>query len=815
MQIQLRGVIMWKIGERILNTYIVEELLGQGGVASVYRVRRLSDNVILALKTIKPEFLENPDIQQMFFNEIRIWIDLPAHPNIAACRFFRTISGTLGIFSEYVDGKTLKFWIRNRKLKTVEQILDIAIQCARGMHAAHRVGVIHQDIKPQNILMTRDGIPKWTDFGISSIFQMDLSTGTKQGNGRFNGFTRAYCSPEQYQQKPLNPGTDIWSFGLVLAEMLLGKILTDQGYMADEALCYDADDAAHNLPEFIRPILEKCFKRDPAERWSGFQDIGNALKTVYEQVTDKKYVRRIPEQDISLPGRMGRGRKTVTGIAWQDPMALLERAYRISGRDVSKIKADISHLSGNGTVPPAVADLGIYKIAENIYNSVLKQGNTRYQDEFARLLMNKALIQENASDWKGAVETRDKALKLFEDMVFNQGKNDFAETLAGIYLRQAWVLTRIGNANQALNYYDKSLAIRNALVETDKTLLPELAKVYMNKGLALCKLKNQHDSRACFQTALDIMEQCASESEDPQDKKTLAKFYLDHAVTSAKYIGPEKLVTLLGKSLDIAKIYLPLDTEPDDPHFTSSFYIKLAILAREAGNFQVSLRYFNAAIHLMERVVYQEEQQELLGELATAYSEKALLLKDRGNPRSAGFYVDEAIRILEKMVYQQGHDDQIDALSKLYQTKALELQKNNVFAPAAQLFQKSTDLLKWLIAENGQSELKEYLAKAHLYHADLFRTQQDYHSAAQIYKPAVDILKELVYQSNRHDLRLDYIAARLNLADALHQTGNRTDALENTQECLKLLHATGKKTNDMKIAELIGQAGDLYRKLRK
>ena len=144
-------------GAILLNEFEVEKELGRGGMGRVYLVRSRTTGRKFALK----EALVKDNTQQKaFLAELQTWIDLPEHPNILACRFFRTVGNETLIFADYCEGGSLADWIANSNLHTLEQKLDVAIQFAWGIHALHERGLVHQDIKPGNVLMTKKVFPR-------------------------------------------------------------------------------------------------------------------------------------------------------------------------------------------------------------------------------------------------------------------------------------------------------------------------------------------------------------------------------------------------------------------------------------------------------------------------------------------------------------------------------------------------------------------------------------------------------------------------------------------------------------------------------
>lgn len=162
----------WGTVDKVLGDFEIERKLGEGGMGLVYLVRSESTGERFAVKRTKHP---TPEIRRNFLGELQTWIDLPAHPNLAACRFFRSQGDETIIFAEYVKGGSLASWIRDGELyqgtkeQALERILDAAIQFAWGLHVIHTCGLIHQDVKPGNVLLTQlpDFIVKVSDFGLT------------------------------------------------------------------------------------------------------------------------------------------------------------------------------------------------------------------------------------------------------------------------------------------------------------------------------------------------------------------------------------------------------------------------------------------------------------------------------------------------------------------------------------------------------------------------------------------------------------------------------------------------------------------------
>ena len=280
----------WSPGSRLLEQFSVEDFLGKGGMGTVYLVHRAPDNTPFAVKTLLKSHLREPGKYRQFLREIRIWIDLPDHPHLTSCRFVKSIDDHLAIFAEYVNGGSLKDWIAGGKITSPKPALDIALQIAWGLEAAHAQGIVHQDIKPANILITDDGIAKITDFGLSRALDMRDAAGesSEKPASPFissSGMTAAYCSPEQSRKSPLNHKTDIWSYGLTVLEMFTGPAKWFLGVLAPNVLEGYLKKAPYPpypmMPDGLAQVLFRCFENRPQDRWESMSDLSSALQEVF------------------------------------------------------------------------------------------------------------------------------------------------------------------------------------------------------------------------------------------------------------------------------------------------------------------------------------------------------------------------------------------------------------------------------------------------------------------------------------------------------------------------------------------------------
>ena len=204
------------IGQTVSHYEILGHL-GAGGMGVVYKARDLKLDRTVALKFLPPDLTRDPEAKQRFVHEAKTASTLQ-HANVCVVHDIdETTDGQMFISMEYLEGETLTRKIERGPLP-IDEAIDIAIQVAKGLTAAHQHGIVHRDIKPANILITSGGVAKIVDFGLAKLSGRTLMTREGSTLG-----TAAYMSPEQAHGEPADQRTDIWAMGVVVYEMLTGK----------------------------------------------------------------------------------------------------------------------------------------------------------------------------------------------------------------------------------------------------------------------------------------------------------------------------------------------------------------------------------------------------------------------------------------------------------------------------------------------------------------------------------------------------------------------------------------------------------------
>ena len=207
------------IGKRLDGRYSIESLVGVGGMANVYRGTDLKTGNQIAVKVLKDEFLDNEELVRRFKNESKA-ISILSHPNIVKVYDVSVTDKLQYIVMEYVDGITLKEYLKQRGgALTWKETVHFATQILSALQHAHSKGIIHRDVKPQNIMLLADGSIKMMDFGIARFSRAQSQTVSDKAIGSVH-----YISPEQAKGERTDARTDIYSVGVMLYEMLSGRL---------------------------------------------------------------------------------------------------------------------------------------------------------------------------------------------------------------------------------------------------------------------------------------------------------------------------------------------------------------------------------------------------------------------------------------------------------------------------------------------------------------------------------------------------------------------------------------------------------------
>ncbi len=312
-------------GTSLMGRYEILERIGAGGMAEVYKAKDTALNRFVAVKILRQEYCSDETFVRKFRVEAQSAAGLQ-HPNIVSVYDVGEEKDMHYIIMELIDGITLKNYIDMKKKLDIRETLNISVQIAQGLSAAHANRIIHRDIKPQNIIISRDGKVKVTDFGIARMADSHTVTTTAAG-------TVSYISPEQARGGYSDEKSDIYSLGITMYEMLTGKVPYEGETNVAVAIKHiqaemvPPRELEPSIPRSFEKIILKCTQKKPEWRYATVQDL----------ITDLRQVLIQPDGDyVKLPGSQQLTKDTVV----------------INGEDISAIGALVNKESassaGNG-----------------------------------------------------------------------------------------------------------------------------------------------------------------------------------------------------------------------------------------------------------------------------------------------------------------------------------------------------------------------------------------------------------------------------------------------------------------------------------
>jgi eukaryotic-like serine/threonine-protein kinase len=393
-------------GDVIAGRYELVELIGRGGMSSVWKAHdRLLDRTI-AIKLLHEQFTQDEEYVERFRREARSVAQL-SHPNIVTVIDRGEDEGRQYIVFEYVEGENLKQLIERSGPLPVRDALLLTLQMARALGFAHERGLIHRDVKPQNVLLNEDGQPKMTDFGIARSVDVEgvTVTGTVLG-------TSEYIAPEQARGQRVDALTDVYSLGVLLYELLAGRVPFQGENFVAIALRHVNEPAPSVLelrpdcPPRVGLAVERAMAKRPEQRFGSMNELCAELEAcLYELDSSSEEATMIARPPAAPPRpRPAKKRRRRLGILW--PIAAVAAVIGVAAAAAFGTMALLDDNDGDGTAgatntPIRLTGIGAYDP---------EGGDGEHDDEAARAtdrdpssFWRSSLYNSNLSDLKSGV----------------------------------------------------------------------------------------------------------------------------------------------------------------------------------------------------------------------------------------------------------------------------------------------------------------------------------------------------------------------------------------------------------------------------
>jgi eukaryotic-like serine/threonine-protein kinase len=343
-------------GDLIADRYELEELVGTGGMSSVFRAHDRQLERRVAIKILHQHYADDPEYLERFRREARAVARL-SHPNIVTVIDRGDDDGRQYIVFEHVEGENLKELVLRTGRLPVRRALELALAVADGLAFAHDHGLVHRDVKPQNVLLSNEGEVKVTDFGIARSLYVEhgvTQTGTVLGTGE-------YLAPEQAGGKPVSPATDVYSLGVVLWELLAGDVpFVGENFVA-VALRHVNEpppsirERRPDVSPRLDAAVERALAKDPARRFPSMAAFAQELRACLAEA-DGEAPPPAGDADLTLitpparaPGRVRRRRSRRRPLVWA-LLALVIAAAAFAG--VLLLGGSSHHGAGSGSGSP-------------------------------------------------------------------------------------------------------------------------------------------------------------------------------------------------------------------------------------------------------------------------------------------------------------------------------------------------------------------------------------------------------------------------------------------------------------------------------
>ena len=336
---------------RMVSQYQLTEKLGSGGMGTIYRATDTRLSRTVAIKVLLPSSTRDDELRRRFLQEARAASALN-HPNIITVHDIVFENETAFMVMEHVVGNTLANLIPPRGLP-VSDVLHYSVQMADALVAAHDAGIVHRDLKPENVMVTGQGLVKILDFGLAKLShpaatltsQVDDATVTLDAGLTVEGSilgTVSYMSPEQAEGKAVDARSDIFSFGVVLYEMLTGRraFVGDSAVAILSAILRDdvrpISESTAGIPPAVEKLVRRCLAKDPAGRWQSIRELRAALLAL-RQESESGTLRKAPGSVPVLAKAARRRRRSACRgsgcvVDYRPPPPCHTRGYAPSGR---------------------------------------------------------------------------------------------------------------------------------------------------------------------------------------------------------------------------------------------------------------------------------------------------------------------------------------------------------------------------------------------------------------------------------------------------------------------------------------------------
>lgn len=509
----------WKVGAEIRRGRRIIRIIKSGGMGDVYIVRSSRSGLTSAMKIPKADKLKTGALDR-FIEEMERWVSLGKHTNIVHPLIVDHFNRKPAILLEYVDDNLSQYIQKTRKLD-IAQVIDYSIQLCNGLDYAYRkAGIVHNDIKPSNIMISPDGILKVTDFGISLVVLRDVGDQhhPQGGSSQFPGGTTLYMAPECYPERTkrkysyrfrrmgITSHSDIFSFGVTLYQMLTGRLPFQTKQEVFQCVPCAPKVTRPDTPRELGSLIMRCLEKDPTKRYGSFEELMRILIKIYDRLQREQ---KIFGDKYIVKG----GEEPDDGVAWHS-LGLVRGAIQGRHREANDC-FDRSLL-----INPECEDAWHSKGISHVYLEEWEQAKqcfSRALDISTRdpkVWCLKGACHVNLEEWDQAKECFTQALGIkpkYTDAWYSMG---ISHGQLGEWEQAKQCFERILNIRRRdadAWYYKGEIHVVLKEWETAKQcfaraleIRPKYADAWSLKGISYTNLEEWKQAKECFARALNI-----------------------------------------------------------------------------------------------------------------------------------------------------------------------------------------------------------------------------------------------------------------------------------------------------------------------
>lgn len=363
------------IGKILGGRYEIREKIGSGGMADVYKAYCIKLNRFVAVKILKDRYNVDREFVSRFELESQAAASL-SHNNIVSVYDVGYEDGIHYIVMELLDGITLKDYISIHGMLPWKQALDFSIQICDAMDHAHKKGIVHRDIKPQNIMVTADNVLKVTDFGIARTANKDITTEDNTAIGSVH-----YISPEQARGGYVDASSDIYSMGVVMYEMLTGRVPFDGDSHVSIALMHMREepvppcDIVISIPYELQAVCLRAMAKNPAERFADAGEMLASLKAIAAEYSNDKPAKTVEDYEDYLSSVLTSGEKRDVPVThrYKEESKVPEKRKKSEKESKNEKKAKLFVIIGSVLIVAIFVLVFVRAIKPDIFSSESSQ----------------------------------------------------------------------------------------------------------------------------------------------------------------------------------------------------------------------------------------------------------------------------------------------------------------------------------------------------------------------------------------------------------------------------------------------------------